>query len=80
MASQPTWIKKRLENSGVEGLVAPSLRFLQGWGFSRVHPPGPITQHLNPHPLKITKGGAPALDCIPSVNLYSLREFSFPES
>jgi hypothetical protein len=36
-------------------LGAPSSRFLQGWGFS-LRPSFPVTQNLNPHPLKNHKG------------------------
>jgi hypothetical protein len=39
------------------------LRFLQGWGFSD-HPSRStfaLDVETNPHPLKSTKGGAPAL-------------------
>ena len=71
MASQPTWIKKRLENSGVEGLVAPSLRFLQGWGFSdRPNLWFRLSLNLTPHPLKGAKGGAPAKPSRPLISSF----------
>jgi hypothetical protein len=35
---------------------APSLRFLQAWGFSKFYPSFPVTQNLNPHPLKNHEG------------------------
>src|SRR5271169_141261 len=40
---------------------APSLRVLQGWGFpDPLSPQSSMYLNLNPHPLKFTKGAAPA--------------------
>jgi hypothetical protein len=50
---------------GVETVGAPSLRFLQAWGFSPPSANSELPRNLNPHPLKITKGGAPAPDFDP---------------
>jgi hypothetical protein len=52
------WVVTRATRAACAG--APSLRFLQGWGFSGSTLLVSVTQYLNPRPLNTPKGGAPA--------------------